>query len=296
MTTTPDIRPFLLGMRNRHFLAADLLILAVSPLLALILRLDSVEGIFHYSSSVVPYAMLLMLCKPLIFRSLGLYSRYWPYASVDALGTLALSATTAILFETVLFYGVVSPLHLLPVPLPRSLPVLNGMITVLLMGAVRLAPRMLFALSDRRKGGIAMKPVIIAGAGKAGVMVLKELHSNPQLGMSPVAFVDDDPGKSAIRILGVPVAGSLSELAQVVKRYGAREVIIAMPTATKERVDELLHRCLVLEIPGRRVPGLFEILGGTTKVSEHQNIYVEEEYGRVEEMDGPRLTRLANLP
>lgn len=74
--------------------------------------------------------------------------------------------------------------------------------------------------------------MLIAGAGAAGAMVVREMQRNPGLGMDPVGFLDDDRVKIGKRIYGVPVLDALSQLPETVKTRRIDEVIIAMPRAS----------------------------------------------------------------
>src|SRR5512140_2689178 len=136
--------------------------------------------------------------------------------------------------------------------------------------------RMLFELGDKKEGALPGKPVLIAGAGDAGLMILKELRMNPQVGLEPVAFLDDDPRLRGRRIHGVMVAGDLASLPEAVKKYRTQQVIIAMPTAPGKVIRALVQACKEAGVTGRTVPGLFEILSGAAKVSELRDIQIED--------------------
>ena len=85
-------------------------------------------------------------------------------------------------------------------------------------------------ISQKADGLAGLRRVVVVGAGDAG-LVVREMQRNPQLHMTPVAFVDDDAEKQKKEIHGVRVAGLLKDLAGVVDRHFAHEVVIAIPTA-----------------------------------------------------------------
>ena len=159
---------------------------------------------------------------------------------------------------------------------------------MLLAGTARISVRVLFDMSEQKEGGTPQKPVLIAGAGVAGAMVVKELRMNPQVGLSPVVFIDDDPRKQGARIHGIPVAGKLRDLPQVVKEYRTQEVIIAMPTAPGKVVRNLVQACQAAGVNGRTLPGVFEILSGAARVSELREIEIEDLLRRGEIKSDPR--------
>ena len=73
-------------LRNRHFLLLDSLFLLVSPLLALLLRVDGWDaGLLLYVPALALYTGLLLVVRLVVFHRMGLYRRFWRYASVDDL-------------------------------------------------------------------------------------------------------------------------------------------------------------------------------------------------------------------
>lgn len=271
-----NTRSFLLSLRNRHFLAVDLLIFAITPALATLVRLEGLEHVDRYVPSIIIYTWVLAICKLGLLWMIGLYHRFWPYASVEALTALVLSAAVVAGGELFVAFGILYPLDLLPFALPRSVPIINAGLTILLLGSTRLAVRVLFELSDHKKGTTPTKPVLIAGAGAAGAMVVKELRMNPQVGLHPVGFLDDDPRKQGVRIHGIPVVGTLADLPTAVRECRSFQVIIAMPTAPGKVVRGLVQACKQAGVTGRTVPGIFDILSGAARVSELRDIQVED--------------------
>ena len=76
---------------------------------------------------------------------------------------------------------------------------------------------------------------MLVGAGDAGGIIVKEMLGNPELGLVPVAFLDDDPGKRGQQIYGVGVVGGLEDLPRVVAEREVSEVIVAMPRIGYDR-------------------------------------------------------------
>lgn len=72
---------------------------------------------------------------------------------------------------------------------------------------------------------------LIAGAGEGGKLLAAELRGSPGWGFEPVCFVDDDPAKQGLELLGLPVVGSMSDIPSVVERYQIGVVVIAVPSA-----------------------------------------------------------------
>ena len=150
------VASYLNRLRNRHFFALDLLILLVTPFVALSLRTDYPSAIQYYWPELLVYLAYAVPLRLLIFRAFGLYQRYWRYASVEELGQLTLMNLVATLAIVALFYGLRLPFlsicSALPAAcgLPRSIPVLDSILVFLCVSGVRFAVRSSAVL--RRKG------------------------------------------------------------------------------------------------------------------------------------------------
>ena len=117
---------------------------------------------------------------------------------------------------------------------------------------------------------------LIAGAGAAGEMILRELRANPQLGLTPVGFVDDDPRKHDHRLNDLPVFGALAEIPAIIARYRIDEIVIAMPTAPGRALRTVVRAATDAHIPTRTVPALFEILSGRVSLSHLRKVEIQD--------------------
>jgi FlaA1/EpsC-like NDP-sugar epimerase len=117
---------------------------------------------------------------------------------------------------------------------------------------------------------------VIVGAGAAGGMIVKELSENAQLGLFPVALLDDDPRKHRLRLNGVPVVGPVKGLKSISMKLGATDVIIAMPSASGRTIREVVRQANELGLATRTVPGLYEILSGDKQVSALRKVEIHD--------------------
>ena len=133
-----------------------------------------------------------------------------------------------------------------------------------------------------RRGGLrrsdhgAMRRALIVGAGAAGTMVAREMYQNPQLGLSPAGFLDDDSAKQRKRIMGVPVLGPTDAITRVVADRGIDEVVIAMPTAAGTVLRQIADTCREAGITSRTIPGVFELLDGIVSVNRLRQIEIAD--------------------
>jgi FlaA1/EpsC-like NDP-sugar epimerase len=124
------------------------------------------------------------------------------------------------------------------------------------------------------------KRVMIIGAGDAGAMLVKEINNHSALNSKIVVFVDDDSTKVGLRIGGAPVAGTTEEVPKIVKKYGVDEIIIAIPSAGKAQIQDIVAKCKKTKAKLKILPGIYEIIGGKVKISQVRDVQIEDLLGR----------------
>lgn len=152
----------------------------------------------------------------------------------------------------------------------------------LLNGGLRAAARMSLVLvsggrPEKRNG---RRRVLVAGAGDAGAMVVRELHNHPELGLEPVGFVDDDAKKSGLRLHGLPVLGGCDDIPRLVREKGIERVIIAMPSAPGAVRRKIAHLCSRAGVKAFTVPGVYELVDGRVSVRQIREVRLEDLLGR----------------
>jgi len=265
-------------MRNRFVLAADLAAIALSVLGAFVLRLDWFFGRQpEYTAAFRFFLGAAIVLKPLVLYAFGLYSRYWRYAGVKDLQVVILAVSAA---STVGAFAVAMAVIAQAVPFfPRSILAIDWLLTLAGVAGIRFSIRLLGEAPSVLHGDGLTAPVrrvLVAGAGDAGALVVREMHKNPQLGMQPVGFVDDDPRKIGKRIYDVLVLGALADLESLVAQYDVPQVVIAMPKAEGRTVRGLLDACRRAGVEARAVPGVFELLDGGVSVSRLREVDIAD--------------------
>jgi FlaA1/EpsC-like NDP-sugar epimerase len=260
--------------RNRAIFIFDLGLILLSVLLSFLLLLNVVQVFVDYLFTMLVMLVAALIIKPLIYRRFGLYQRFWVYASVRELVTITLAVTTA----SAAVAGLMYLLRALGafVYFARSIPVIDWLLSLLLVGGVRFLPRILSEEMFSRRGKSAEGQVLVVGAGDAGALVVREMHKNPQLALSPVAFLDDDPQKQGVTIHGVPVVGTLNDLAQTLDEILISEVIIAIPSAPGRVVRRVAEVCQAKQVAFRTMPGIYELIGGTVNVSRLREVDITD--------------------
>jgi FlaA1/EpsC-like NDP-sugar epimerase len=265
-------------IRNRTLLLFDLLLIVTSVLASFALRLDLGPLFAFYLRSAWVMVAVALIVKPLVYYFFGLYRRYWVYASVRELRLVFMATTTASVIVA-LFIILIGSLGGLPNGFPRSVLGIDWLLSLFFVGGTRIIVRLLAEagqISQKADGLAGGRRVVIAGAGDAGVLVVRELQRNPQLHMIPIAFVDDNPEKKGMEIHGIKVQGGLDEIGAVIDRMNAHEVIIAIPTASGAIVRLVAEQCRARDIPFRTMPGVYELIGGKVSVSRLREVEISD--------------------
>jgi FlaA1/EpsC-like NDP-sugar epimerase len=265
-----------LKLRNRHFLIIDFSVFLITPLLALAIRLDELFTLAPYVYGLTQATILFLAVKLLVFYRCGFYKRYWRYASIDELQQMATLTVAAIALQTLLFnafyYLTDFPIN----SLPRSLPLLDGILSFLFVGGVRFSVPAVAKLRQRHRKFYRRDRVLIVGAGSAGVALAQEMQQHPWNGFYPVAFIDDDPEKQNLCISGLPVVGDRYKIPAVVRSLHIRRVIIAIPTAPGREIREILDICQSIKVQTSTLPGIHEILNSCIKANSIRDVQIED--------------------
>ena len=265
--------------RNRLLqLAADGVLVALAFYLAFRLRfLDDPRGLPHRYEVLFAQAVgFVILGKLAIFAAFGLYQKWWRYVSGgDFLMIVrAVAAASAIL---VVLFTVIQPFE---DGLPRSVAVIDFMLTLLLITGARLAVRLIV---ERPSHGhlVPKHEVLVIGAGSGGQMVVRELHLNPNLGSTAIGFVDDDPRKQGMRMLGLKVLGTTEAIERILDETEPDEVVIAIPSAPGLVRGKVVSAARERGIRVRTLPTVFELLRGGVQLNRQlRDVQVEDVLGR----------------
>ncbi|HRN49992.1 MAG TPA: nucleoside-diphosphate sugar epimerase/dehydratase [Anaerolineales bacterium] len=263
-------------IRTNRLFFADLVLVAASMLGAFLLRLTPEQFILDYLPTFLWMLAVALLVKPFMYKRGGLYERVWAYASIAEMKLIVRAVSIASLIMAPIVFlldwlGAFSNFA-------RSLVVIDWLLSLAAVGGLRFGLRL---LAENRKvieqaSGVKLRRAIILGAGDAGALVARELQKNQQLGLNPLAFLDDDPEKQGQRLHGIPVVGTLKDLPAQAAALRAEEVIMAIPSAPGSVLRQAADLSRQAGIPYRTMPGLYELIGGKVSVSRLREVDITD--------------------
>ena len=263
--------------RALQFLA-DAVLAGVAFALAFVLRFfDTGEIPDRYVDMLLASVAFVAIGKAIIFTLLGLHAKWWRYFLTRDFPAL-LRATALASAALVVVFTVVSPFDY---NLPRSVVVFDFILTTGLLAGARIITRLWIERPSKEQRARRSRGSLIVGAGSGGQMVVRELQLNPALGVRALGFVDDDPRKRGMGLLGLRVLGTTDEITEVLERHKPDEVVIAIPSAPGELRARVVAACRERQIPVRTLPTVFELLrGGVQLTRQLREVQVEDVLGR----------------
>lgn len=210
------------GLRPWMQFVLDALSWTVAFPVATVLRFDITDDI-HWD--VMWWTLLVVVvAQGVLGLGAGVYRRRWRYG-----GSEELLRTAAVVLGIGMSLGLLIRTDLLA-DLRHSVPSLGPMFAIILMFGSRRFWRKAMTRS-RATSKPASIPTLIVGAGDAGYSAVRLMLDDARSSHRPVALVDDDPLKAHLRLYGVPVKGSIHDLAEVARETGAQAVLMAIPSA-----------------------------------------------------------------
>lgn len=255
--------------RSIILLAIDLLIVCFSISSSYLLRYE--WGAQTRLSQMLVYTICTAIVCGVMMVWFKMYQRLWKYASIgEVIGLLK-----AVLLGWIIAYGVTNYYVDSRIPLSIALRTLETML--LFMGGVRLAWRI---ISYKRKETSEKAKVLIIGAGDCGAIIAREIISNVSSELAVVGFVDDDKKKFRQRILGKPVLGSRYMIDRIVTEQEVDEIVIAIPSAAKSELADIISRCKSTGAKVKIIPALNDLIAGKVSVNVMRNVDLEDLLGR----------------
>lgn len=257
------------GEKRSIAIAVDVVLCLLTVALAYRLRLDA--WIWPISNQWLSYIAAVLIAIPLFVR-FGLYRAIFRYIGWYALSAVTLACALYGALYSLIFSVIGVDL------IPRTTGFLQPILLFIGVGASRAIARFWLGGGYSAILGSAQKRrVLIYGAGSAGRQLAGGLSNSHE--MSVVGFVDDDP-----KLLGHHLNGKLiyspSRLETVIEDLAIDDVLLAMPSVSRKRINEILDSLEGHGVTVRTLPGIFELANGQVTVSDLRPVQIEDLLGR----------------
>ena len=247
--------------------AVDIIMAVLATWVAYSLRYETL----HWPSDDQWWVYLLapVLAVP-IFTRFGLYRAIFRYTGMDVLFVTGQAIALYALIRVLLLYWVKWPVF------PLTLGVLQPIIFFVLIGSSRVLARYVLAGIGLGKEHYHGR-MLIFGAGAAGVQTSSAMAITGHVKL--LGFVDEDPAKIGQTINGVPVFSAL-QVPVLVRELGITDILLAIPSASRDRRNKIIQSLRTLPVHTRTLPGLADLTSGRVTVRDFRELDVEDLLGR----------------
>lgn len=228
-----------------------------------------------YSNKVIVLsAITLLVSHHIAAYFFKLYTRMWSVASVRELLTIAYAVTISVVVASLIQ-------HLVNKDIYFRVMAITWLLHIIMIGGSRFLLRLLNDKESFKNPGV-IKRALIVGAGQGGTMLAKNLQNAVEKDIQPVGFVDDNPNKKNLNVMGLPVWGTTKDIEKIVKKHGIDEIIIAIPSLGKIGVKSICDECAKTEATIKIMPKIEDVMTGKVSVSEMHDVEINDLLGREE--------------
>ena len=256
----------------------DLLVLISSFIFAYLVRFDFAIPLIERPRLLVQIVPVVLI-QFAVLHLAGVYTFIWRYVGMAELRTFVKAAIYSAI--PILFLRLFLSVEFQSLRVPFSIIVMDTVVAFGGVLGVRVLRRGLYETSGKRGNGKSkQKSILLIGAGRAGVMVAKEIQTRSQMDLHIAGFVDDAPQKRGSAIQGIKVLGTTSELPSLVRALNIDHVVVSIAQASRADFRRILDICEKIPVKVRTIPCLYEIVQGTVKVSRIRDVQIEDLLGR----------------
>ena len=253
----------------------DIIALALCSFLALALRFDFHDITQKYIDNLFNYIIIDVIIMVTIFSFFKVYKSMWTYASITELINIMIACT---IYEIVEFIYK----NAFNLDMPNSYYLIKLFLLYIFISAIRFSYRIARALRDYERVRLVYTNTMIIGAGEAGRLLITEIYNNKENFKNKICcIIDDDKNKIGGYIKNIPIVGNRTKIKEFVNKYNIEEIIIAMPSITREKLNLILDECQKTKCEIKTLPSLSELVGKPT-MKKIRPISYEDFLGRKE--------------
>ncbi len=263
-------------IRANGLIAIDVFLVNISFVVAYLLRFDLNYANIpeRFTEHILKLAIISTIVKLITYTVMRLYNSLWKYAGIYE---VVMVVAASFISNSIM----ISYVFLSQTPVPRSIFIICILTDTALITGVRFAYRVFRRIV---KGEIIRftnsKRVLIVGAGEAGAIVVKEMKSHPELKSTPVGLVDDDEYKIGKKLSGVPVVGGTKDISKAIQRMQVDEVIIAMPSASHKKINDICTSCAQTDCKVKILPSVSQLIDESVVMQKIRDVNIEDLLGR----------------
>jgi FlaA1/EpsC-like NDP-sugar epimerase len=263
----------------------DLFAFFISICLAFVLRFDFFEAL-NWLPKYTHQIYLLFPIKFIFFSIVGIYRPVLRYTGLEFLGTAFIASVGSVGLLAL------SGILLLITPLPRSILVLDALLTLILIVSIRLVVRWLvYKAIMHVDEDSECENIIIYGAGEAGSQLVQSLFRENRYNV--IGFVDDNPQLHHQSMHGVKIFPS-GKLTKLIAKHKVDSILLAINSSGKQQSRDIVSKIQHFGVKIKTIPGVGEIISGKVSISEIRNIDIIDLLGREEVKPNPELMQRNN--
>ncbi len=264
--------------RRTSLIIYDVAAVLLSSFLAIAMRYEfSLESIPEYFlQTIIRFLPINVVITILVFYIFKLYNSLWAFASETELQNLIAACIISAAVDGIGLFIV----RVETKPVPTSYYFLYCFILITLIFSSRFSYRFFRSQKHKRQNRKNTINVMVIGAGDAGNSIIKEIATSNFSTMTVSCIIDDDRSKWGNYIQGVKVEGGRDKILECVDTHSIDEIFIAMPSASRQTIREILEICKETECKLRSLPGIYQLVNGEVSVSKLRDVEVEDLLGR----------------
>jgi FlaA1/EpsC-like NDP-sugar epimerase len=230
-------------------------------------------GVFQIFSDALTIPVLVTSATSValaipIFVLSGLYRAIFRFSGMPAM----ISMTRAALIYGILFAAMFTFIGVQGVP--RTIGLIQPIVVFLLVGASRAAARVwlggLYQLEIKK---FSLPKALIYGAGSAGRQLASGMANSQE--MRVVGFLDDDDRLHGHVLFGLNIYNP-ADIEEIASEKGVTNILLAMPSASRQKRNQILGRLSKKKITVRTLPGLSDIASGKVTLSDVRELDIDD--------------------
>ena len=232
----------------------DVIALTVCSLLAILLRFDFSHIPSLYIDNIYKFLVIDAILLIIIFSLFKIYKSIWNYASITELINIIISCSVFIFVEFMYKF-------IFNIEMPRSYYLIKLLLMYIFISGIRFSYRIIRTISQKGYGKSAINTMIV-GAGSAGRMLINEIYNNRGSFNNRVCcIIDDNDKKIGKYIRNIPIVGDRYQIPEMAEKYKISEIIITIPTITRENLNKIIDECQKTDCAIKTLPSISELVG-----------------------------------